>query len=355
MPNDGNRVTPRRTGAVAIRGADAVSRKLHRLFNNANIASWCSWVPAGAENTHGQLIDLAIFPSQVSEIWFQARRSAGRLGDELVRLELEPVPVMRSRRKPCSVPNSPSPIWRGISGCAACYRSAWAHLSMEFDLRWDPGASSDKLRRCARCTVCGHKGATLQHPSWVEGGIGWQPFSVDQMDKKRFPLRRRWETEAPFTKARDAFLAVYDQQSNRTLEPLIEHAPRTEDGYVDLRGFDFGMTGAFVGKAHLKPRYRELNVDRVDFSEALFENCNFQEASLTDCKFQAADFYDFFSKDTKFSRCYFSSPFMKTLVLEYVVSMINAILTMSEQRAQDSPSGFRTSTLIARCGMFGFL
>jgi uncharacterized protein YjbI with pentapeptide repeats len=146
----------------------------------------------------------------------------------------------------------------------------------------------------------------LQHPSWVEGGIAWQPFSVDQMDKKRFPLRRRWETEAPFTKARDAFLAVYDQQSNRTLEPLIEHAPRTEDGYVDLRGFDFGMTGAFVGKAHLKPRYRELNVDRVDFSEALFENCNFQEASLTDCKFQAADFYDFFSKDTKFSRCYFS-------------------------------------------------
>lgn len=30
-------------------------------------------------------------------------------------------------------------------------------------LRWGANASSNKLRHCARCTVCGHKGATLQH------------------------------------------------------------------------------------------------------------------------------------------------------------------------------------------------
>jgi len=32
--------------------------------------------------------------------------------------------------------------------------------------RWGANASSDKLRRCARCTVCGNRGATLQHPGW---------------------------------------------------------------------------------------------------------------------------------------------------------------------------------------------
>jgi hypothetical protein len=37
------------------------------------------------------------------------------------------------------------------------------------------------LRRCALCTVCGHKGATLQHPGWIENGVGWQPFPVDEM------------------------------------------------------------------------------------------------------------------------------------------------------------------------------
>jgi hypothetical protein len=43
-------------------------------------------------------------------------------------------------------------------------------------IRWGPDASSDMLRACARCTVCGHKGATLQHPGWIENGVGWQPF-----------------------------------------------------------------------------------------------------------------------------------------------------------------------------------
>jgi hypothetical protein len=34
-------------------------------------------------------------------------------------------------------------------------------------IRWVAGASSDVLRERARCTVCGHKGATLQHPGWA--------------------------------------------------------------------------------------------------------------------------------------------------------------------------------------------
>ena len=42
--------------------------------------------------------------------------------------------------------------------------------------RWGADASSDKLRRCARCTACGQRGATLQHPGWVDAQIGFQLF-----------------------------------------------------------------------------------------------------------------------------------------------------------------------------------
>jgi hypothetical protein len=42
--------------------------------------------------------------------------------------------------------------------------------------RMGADTSSDKLRRCARYTVCGNKGATLQHRGWVDSVIGFQPF-----------------------------------------------------------------------------------------------------------------------------------------------------------------------------------
>jgi hypothetical protein len=44
----------------------------------------------------------------------------------------------------------------------------------------------DMLRRCARCTVCGHKGATLQHPGSIEG----KPKSFARCETYRFdPIR----------------------------------------------------------------------------------------------------------------------------------------------------------------------
>jgi hypothetical protein len=43
-------------------------------------------------------------------------------------------------------------------------------------IRWGPGASSDRLRERVRCTGCGSKGATIQHPSWGGTGIGFLPF-----------------------------------------------------------------------------------------------------------------------------------------------------------------------------------
>jgi hypothetical protein len=48
-------------------------------------------------------------------------------------------------------------------------------------IRWGGDASSDKLRRCARCTACGHKGATLQHPGWAGAQVGFQPFPTDHV------------------------------------------------------------------------------------------------------------------------------------------------------------------------------
>jgi hypothetical protein len=55
------------------------------------------------------------------------------------------------------------------------------HAPMAFAplvIRWGPTTSSDKLRECARCTACGWKGASLQHPSWIDRGVSFQPFPV---------------------------------------------------------------------------------------------------------------------------------------------------------------------------------
>lgn len=44
-----------------------------------------------------------------------------------------------------------------------------------------PNTSSDKLRRCARCTACGRKGATIQHPGWGGNDVGFLPFPVEKL------------------------------------------------------------------------------------------------------------------------------------------------------------------------------
>ena len=45
-------------------------------------------------------------------------------------------------------------------------------------IRWGASASSDVLRERARCTACGRKGATLQHPSWAGEHVGFELFPV---------------------------------------------------------------------------------------------------------------------------------------------------------------------------------
>jgi hypothetical protein len=54
-------------------------------------------------------------------------------------------------------------------------------------IRWGPNTSSDKLRQCARCTSCGNRGATIQHPGWADKNIGFQPFPTESLATMRSP------------------------------------------------------------------------------------------------------------------------------------------------------------------------
>jgi hypothetical protein len=48
-------------------------------------------------------------------------------------------------------------------------------------IRWGAGASSDVLGERARCTRCGNKGATIQHPGWGGADVGFLPFPVGRL------------------------------------------------------------------------------------------------------------------------------------------------------------------------------
>jgi hypothetical protein len=61
----------------------------------------------------------------------------------------------------------------------------WVWLWCERCQHHAPLASSDKLRAGARCTSCGGKGATLQHPGWAGNHIGFYPFPTSNADETR--------------------------------------------------------------------------------------------------------------------------------------------------------------------------
>src|SRR5215467_2386851 len=68
------------------------------------------------------------------------------------------------------------PYWLWLR-CDACGHHVAVAL-VPFVIRWGADASSDVLRTHARCTVCGRRGATLQHPSWGDEIVGWEAFPV---------------------------------------------------------------------------------------------------------------------------------------------------------------------------------
>jgi hypothetical protein len=70
----------------------------------------------------------------------------------------------------CSAPTPWVWVW-----CEKCQHHAPLACAVAV-IRWGANTSSDRLRQRARCTKCGHKGATLQHPGWAGNHIGFQPF-----------------------------------------------------------------------------------------------------------------------------------------------------------------------------------
>jgi hypothetical protein len=69
-----------------------------------------------------------------------------------------------------------APYWLWLR-CDACNHRVAVAL-VPFIIRWGADASSDVLRAQARCTVCGRRAASLQHPSWANVAVGWEPFPV---------------------------------------------------------------------------------------------------------------------------------------------------------------------------------
>ena len=69
-------------------------------------------------------------------------------------------------------------LYCNAPGCHASRAVALAPLI----IRFGPDASSDVLRRSARCSRCGGKGATLMHPSWSGSHKGFAPFPVERAE-----------------------------------------------------------------------------------------------------------------------------------------------------------------------------
>jgi hypothetical protein len=70
--------------------------------------------------------------------------------------------------------HAPYWLWLRCDACGHCVAVAL----VPFVIRWGADASSDMLRRHARCMVCGRRGASLQHPSWGDETVGWEVFPV---------------------------------------------------------------------------------------------------------------------------------------------------------------------------------
>ena len=71
-------------------------------------------------------------------------------------------------------------VWAICNGLDESGRVACLHRApLALALRWGAEASSNVMRQRLRCAVCGHRGAVLQHPSWMDAQIGEQPFPAE--------------------------------------------------------------------------------------------------------------------------------------------------------------------------------
>src|SRR6185503_20798973 len=84
------------------------------------------------------------------------------------------------------------------------------------NIRWGPNTSSDMLRRSARCTRCGHKGATLQTASWGGSHTGFTSWPIAD------------EASDPFEET----MGVVERLAAKIVEMPLERRP---EGFMVLR------------------------------------------------------------------------------------------------------------------------
>lgn len=63
--------------------------------------------------------------------------------------------------------------------CDGCGRQRPAALA-PFLIRWAGDASSDLIRRSARCSTCRKVGARTMHPSYMDAVTGWAPYPAGE-------------------------------------------------------------------------------------------------------------------------------------------------------------------------------
>jgi hypothetical protein len=68
-------------------------------------------------------------------------------------------------------------LWLNCANPVCLHRAPMALTPLI--IRWGAEASSDMLRRSARCAHCGRKGVSLTIPSWVGLDTGFAPFPED--------------------------------------------------------------------------------------------------------------------------------------------------------------------------------
>ncbi|HTJ89039.1 MAG TPA: hypothetical protein VL356_02515 [Acidocella sp.] len=76
------------------------------------------------------------------------------------------MPTLRELRKPCG--------WWWVH-CPACHHKRPMAI-VPLIIRWGPDTPDDWVRQRLVCAQCGHRGALLYAPSWVNSVVGWQSW-----------------------------------------------------------------------------------------------------------------------------------------------------------------------------------
>lgn len=87
----------------------------------------------------------------------------------MARREEKPVPTIGQLHS-----HAPHWLWAFCNRRECSYHRALPLAP--FVIRYGPDVSSDYLREHLKCSKCGHKGVSLQVPSWVDMQTGEQPF-----------------------------------------------------------------------------------------------------------------------------------------------------------------------------------